>query len=90
MQARDTCGLPHDSRDYIRLKTTVGVELKKLEDMVTDLAAQHKKEVAKMGHKMPEGELAARKEVRREVGMGRAIRRYAHPSVTQNHVCLFL
>lgn len=63
VQARDTCGLPHDSRDFIRLKTTVAVELKKLEEMVTDLAIQHKKEVAKAGHKMPDGEMAARKEV---------------------------
>jgi hypothetical protein len=63
VQARDTCGLPHDSRDFIRLKATVTTELKKLEEMVTDLAAQHRKEVAKAGSKMDGNELTARKEV---------------------------
>ena len=42
---------------------TVAQELHKLEDMCSDLAATHKKEVAKAGKRMDPGELEARREV---------------------------
>ena len=41
----------------------MAVELRRLEDMVSDLATQHKKEISK-NKKMDIGELEARKEVR--------------------------
>ena len=49
IDARDHAGLATDSRDYIRLKNTINLELHKLEDMVKDVAETHKKEVEKKG-----------------------------------------
>lgn len=49
IDARDNAGLATDSRDYIRLKNTINIELHKLEDMVKDVAETHKKEVEKKG-----------------------------------------
>jgi len=63
IEARDQSGLTKDSRDYIRLKVTISGELKKLEDMVKDLAETNKQEVGKRGSKIGAEEITARKEV---------------------------
>ena len=47
LDSRDNSGLASDSRDFIRLKLTIGGELSKLESMVKDLAETNKKEVEK-------------------------------------------
>jgi hypothetical protein len=49
IDARDHSGLATDGRDYIRLKSQIGTELKRLEDSVKELAEVHKKEVLKKG-----------------------------------------
>jgi chromosome segregation ATPase len=61
--ARDNCGLAKDSRDYIRLKNTVNVELQKLTESLNELGRVHKKEVEKKGSKMTAAELEARSEI---------------------------
>lgn len=63
IDARDHSGLATDGRDYIRLKTQIGAELKRLEESVRDLAEVHKKEMTKRGAKMGADEVLARKEV---------------------------
>ena len=63
LSARDGSGLAKDSRDYIRLKMTIGAELKKLEDGVKDLADTNRRELDKRGNKMTADEVAARREV---------------------------
>jgi hypothetical protein len=47
LDSRDHSGLAADSRDFIRLKLTIGGELGKLEALVKDLAETNKKEVEK-------------------------------------------
>lgn len=63
IKTRDSSGLASDSRDFIRLKNTINMELKRLEDGVQDLAVVHKKEIEKNRNKMSSDEMQARKEV---------------------------
>ena len=69
VEARDSSGLPTTSRDYIRLKVTVASELKKLEEMITDLSEQQKKEMVKYGKKMDPNELEARRDELGSIGI---------------------